>query len=270
MIISKSKEDLILEIKEAREKAKEITELEIRSELSELKKYSISDDLGKKMYARYFEDQILNYQKLKNNYKACVAAFKEYFKEYILKYTDDNTKFNFKQEELDFIVSTYLGTWNNPSTQDDPVYKAMLFDEIENLGEIVLETSIFKYKSDFAFAEINKIQNKINHNKKSKIKNEFSLWEIALICLYEDKHISDDNADGIANEYGYSSGQKLTQHFRNSYKRLNRVGTFESKQKAKNQIKRIRKIIPHLSVNAKKKALEELQDLKVNNASFLN
>lgn len=90
---------------------------------------------------------------------------------------------------------------------------------------------------------------------------------IALIHIYEGKHIAEENAKEIAAEYGWTaktSGKGLYQDYLKYSKRSDRTAkpTAETKKTLINKILLFERVLNHLSHKAKQQAIDEINILK--------
>lgn len=152
----KTKEDIINTVRSGKIEGAEIAKMEMESEISKLEKFGFSTEIGKKMLSRYFENAILDYERMSNHYKAFKDAFNEFIHNACLNTSDFNqSEFDLQKEELDFIASMYLSMFEenngNPSS---------LNDEINNLEYIVISTTIAEYKHKRALKTIENLKNR--------------------------------------------------------------------------------------------------------------
>ncbi|MBT3647256.1 MAG: hypothetical protein HN542_03335 [Flavobacteriales bacterium] len=91
---------------------------------------------------------------------------------------------------------------------------------------------------------------------------------IGLICAYEGRHIDrKNNAKEIAKEYGWTeenSGRKICQLYDFYCSPTNRIAIpdEETRTTLKNKIQLFNSAIPHLSPEAKLRALEDIKSLE--------
>jgi len=118
-----------------------------------------------------------------------------------------------------------------------------------------------------ACSAINQIKQFIEKEDKANsldADRELTLKEIALIHIYEEKQITRDNGDEIANNYGYKSGESLYQkytYYSSASNRKGRTNPF-TKKKMENKIKLFEGVVHRLSGKPKTRALDELTMLK--------
>jgi hypothetical protein len=103
-------------------------------------------------------------------------------------------------------------------------------------------------------------------NEDKNIKKGEKIKIIALLYYYNGQYITRDNAQSIANKYGYeakTSGEGLYQDFTYYANNINRKASGENKIKCNNRIKDQNRVIELLSnEEAKSKAITELNLLK--------
>lgn len=137
-----------------------------------------------------------------------------------------------------------------------------------------VELELRSLKSEIKKIERFYIENKANQSesgaavydafKPATKQPNLSLKQIALIHVYYDKVIDNQNKDKIAAKHYYTaknSGHKLYQYFNKYSKKIERTGVEITKQKTKNKIKLIKSIIEHLQPKTRKRALDELKNL---------
>jgi len=99
--------------------------------------------------------------------------------------------------------------------------------------------------------------------KDSEIKKpEFTIRQIALKLVYEDKTVSENNCDEIIKQFGHNSGRKLYLRFNYYHKLVNRTGDPGTPTKMNNKINLIESVIKTLPENRRSKAKDELNILK--------
>lgn len=88
--------------------------------------------------------------------------------------------------------------------------------------------------------------------------------QIALKYAYENKQITRENGNEIAKKYGHNSGEKLFQRFTYWLSSTNRKAkpTLFTPKRLKNKIELFESVIPYLSENNKKRAIDEIKILK--------
>jgi len=126
-----------------------------------------------------------------------------------------------------------------------------------------IETAI---KQAMGMAILDDIAKDIQEPEQPKGKDlhkKISVKQIALIYVYENDLITRENARGIANKYGYTSGEGLYQDFIKFSDEQNRSGrpTPLTPTIIKNQIKRIKSTIQYLSDAGKQQADKDLKKL---------
>ena len=107
--------------------------------------------------------------------------------------------------------------------------------------------------------DLNLINSSINNKKEN-----LTLRQIALIYVYENNHITIENANEIAKKYNHNSGTKLLQHYTYFFNRSNtksRPIPFTPK-KTTNKIKLFEGVIEILPEKFKEKANDELKIIK--------
>jgi hypothetical protein len=112
---------------------------------------------------------------------------------------------------------------------------------------------------------INKyLSGKLSNEPTAKAKPKFNLRQIALIYVYRNEQISDENANSIAMQYGYKSGQKLQRHYNQYFKTRDRTGDEGTKRKNENKYNFIESVLPYLEGDEKNKAKNELEIINRN------
>lgn len=110
------------------------------------------------------------------------------------------------------------------------------------------------------------MQPKPSDKEDKNIKKKEKMKVIALLYYYNGQYITRDNAQSIANKYGYeakTSGEGLYQDFTYYANNTNRKASGENKIKCNNRIKNQNRVIELLSnEEAKSKAITELNLLK--------
>lgn len=99
------------------------------------------------------------------------------------------------------------------------------------------------------------IQNKTNEQK-------LSLYQVALIHVYEGRLIDKDNCNAIAESYGWKSGEKLKKLYNNNLRRSQRVGSPGSDRPLKEKIKRLSSIVPIVSEGKRSDVIKDLEHLE--------
>ncbi len=85
--------------------------------------------------------------------------------------------------------------------------------------------------------------------KQSTVPNKLEQPQIALMHIYEKKIISKDNADAIALSYGHKSGNRLYNCYCAYCNVQDRTGGSEKEKKFKNNLQKIKSVIPLLVHN---------------------
>lgn len=103
-----------------------------------------------------------------------------------------------------------------------------------------------------------------NGNEIKKNTPKYSLSQIALKYVYENRSITRENGNLIASEYGYKSGEKLFQKFTYYSSSANRKGkpTLCTLKKIQNKIDLIESVIDILTNGNKNRAIDEVKILK--------
>lgn len=102
-------------------------------------------------------------------------------------------------------------------------------------------------------------ENRHATNKKEKT----PLPIIALLYFYQGKTINrKENADLVAKEYGWSSGEALFQDFSKYSSRLNRIAVEDTLKKSLNKLKQLETVISLLEPEFKEKAMNDVISLK--------
>lgn len=94
-------------------------------------------------------------------------------------------------------------------------------------------------------------------------KPELSLPQISLMLYYKGQKVTRKNGNDIAKEYGYNSGEKLFQLFTRFSSRSNRIGIEDTLKKNGNKLKLFESVIQELTLNAKQRAIDEMNILKM-------
>jgi hypothetical protein len=126
-------------------------------------------------------------------------------------------------------------------------------------GGFVMLTEAYKRKLEFLEEWVKNPVFNLN-NSKAKL----SLRKIALIYVYNKKPITRENSNEKAKKYGYTSGQKLLDHYNFYQKTLNRQADPDTTKKVlQNKIDLFDSIIEHVEDPANRKSLfEDLSKLK--------
>jgi hypothetical protein len=105
---------------------------------------------------------------------------------------------------------------------------------------------------------------KSNSEKTSQIKSNFIINELALIHAYNQVPITRKNCDKIAQENGFTSGQKLYQRYTWYTSPANRKGKPHpfSIKKLENKVGLIKAVLEYLKEEAKKRASDEITILE--------
>jgi hypothetical protein len=93
--------------------------------------------------------------------------------------------------------------------------------------------------------------------------NKLTINQIALKLVYENAHLTKENANETIKNYGYTSGHKLYQEFNFYHKRNNRTANPDkSKKVLENKINLFKSVIDLLDDKFKRKAIDECETLK--------
>lgn len=103
---------------------------------------------------------------------------------------------------------------------------------------------------------------KQTRSQKGPMKVALEKADIALICLYTDRHITEYNALEIAREFGHENAGRLYQDYGFYLSAANRLGVSENRIKDNNKVKRFEKVITHLTGSARDKAEDDLIVIK--------
>ena len=112
--------------------------------------------------------------------------------------------------------------------------------------------------------EESKTEQPLAENTENETVQILSLKQIALKYIYEGKQITRENGNEIAREYGYTSGEKLFQHYTFYTSVANRKGkpTPLTQKKLSNKIALIESVIAILPTDKQQRAVDELEILK--------
>jgi hypothetical protein len=104
----------------------------------------------------------------------------------------------------------------------------------------------------------------VSINKHTDNSSKFTIRQIALKHVYENKSITRENGNSIAKKYGHHSGEKLFQVFTEYSSPTNRKGapTNCTEKKLRNKIELFESVIETLSEKYKEKAIGEVDNLK--------
>jgi len=140
----------------------------------------------------------------------------------------------------------------NPNLPILPFYKEQLTLLMDNLKERRAVLGSFDK------------QETVDKITQPKVKPEFSIPEIALRYVYEGKHITSENSNLIAKEFGHNSGHKLYLDFNRFSRNSNRTGEPNpyTKKKMLNKIEQLENVICVLPEKFKPRAVADLETLK--------
>jgi len=145
------KETIIEKIKEAEELAKSIFKTNVKQELFELEQKKINNSHYLEMLLKLLASTINSYDNLKNYYKASNEQFAFLKSDYPEKLTDE--------DRLDFIAMIFASYLDfEATTKEEIETKLEVFNQLENIDNIVLETRLLElkcieYKKVWAFIE---------------------------------------------------------------------------------------------------------------------
>lgn len=94
----------------------------------------------------------------------------------------------------------------------------------------------------------------------SPINQDLSLKEIALLMVFQNKHINNDNKDSLAKKFGYKNGNKLIQHYNFYIRPVNRTANEQTKSKLSNKIELFERVV--LLLKDKSRIINEIEILK--------
>lgn len=227
-------------------------------------------DLGEgNAYVDSFSSERFDELHIGSNIK--VALTKDYIKGFRQGY------FEFKESVNFHIVTTALG-YDFPFMsfsmfiRDGITKKYETFESgLENgkkykAFEIILEDPL-SFESLFERMSQNVTVSKTNEISKNKTVTNISnksltLKEVALYLFYSGTNVNTKNRDNLAKKYGFENGNKLYQNYNFWSQKSNRYHYPGSKQKLKNQIKRIEKVLDLLPENKKSRVVQELKSLR--------
>lgn len=132
-----------------------------------------------------------------------------------------------------------------------------------------LEKAMNLIKSKFQNSQETSFLKKQKTNNKSS--SNLSLSEMALICIYKNENVSNENAQTILNEFGSSfKSNGLVKEY-NSYLRKSTRLDLGSKAKNKHHLKRLENVIEYLTKNdlPTSQAEDELELLKENTENYI-
>ncbi len=93
-------------------------------------------------------------------------------------------------------------------------------------------------------------------------KKDLSLRQIALLHVYKNILITEENCNSIANKYGWKAGQKLLEHYGFYRKTSNRIAEPETSKKLKIKINLFKSVFDLLPDDLKKLAEKDLKTLE--------
>jgi len=93
-------------------------------------------------------------------------------------------------------------------------------------------------------------------------KSKTPLMQIALLYIYENRRITNNNKNDIAHHFGHKSGHKLIQFYNKLIKSTDRTGDPGSNRMMKHKIRMFESVVSMLSDDDKKHAEKDLQHLK--------
>jgi hypothetical protein len=134
----------------------------------------------------------------------------------------------------------------------------ILTDSEKELAKRVYETYSHNYN------KLNEVIEKLDKRFSTgepKAKPEFTMKEIALRYVYEEKAITKENSNEIAKSFGHNSGHKLYLDFNFYSDKTNRKAKPETKKTMENKIELFEKVIEVLPDKYKQKAIDELKIL---------
>jgi hypothetical protein len=174
-----------------------------------------------------------------------------------------NSYMSIKDFSTSVDVRDYFLFWTEESIHF--LYNNIYLDIEKSSFKVNFDNIILKFKNSISEEEINireKVKNKMIIKVPLNSKEvKFTLREIALKYIYEDEWIHITNANEIAEEYGWVSGQKLIEYFREYSVEGNRIAN-DSKAKVKNMIKRIENVMEIIKSDFKEKPQNEITKLK--------
>lgn len=174
-----------------------------------------------------------------------------------------NSYMSIKDFSTSIQIRNYFLFWIDESINF--LYKSVYLDIEKSNFKVNFDNIILKFKNSISEEEINireKVKNKMIIKVPLNSKEvKFTLREIALKYIYEDEWIHITNANEIAEEYGWVSGQKLIEYFREYSVEGNRIAN-DSKAKVKNMIKRIENVMEIIKSDFKEKPQNEITKLK--------
>lgn len=134
----------------------------------------------------------------------------------------------------------------------------ILNDSEKELAKRVYETYSHNYN------KLNEVIEKLDKRfltGEPKAKPEFTMKEIALRYVYEEKAITKENSNEIAKSFGQNSGHSLYQKFNFYSDNTNRKAKPETKKTMETKIELFEKVIEVLPDKYKQKAIDELKIL---------
>jgi hypothetical protein len=172
-------------------------------------------------------------------------------KDYLLYLSDNNKILKIKKTEQKYILKKISKSNFISIGQNKSLLRAMTSNYLELKKWLKEKNSFLTPNNPLA--------------KEVKTKPNFSLRQIALIYIYQEKQITRKNGDQIARKYLHNSGEKLFHHFTYYSSQANRKGRTSpfTKKKMENKIKLFEKVANHPSINENKKALDELNILRI-------
>lgn len=149
----------------------------------------------------------------------------------------------------------------------------------DGIGSLTFTVHLFSLTNgriayNMPYEEVKQIESSIHNAKKAVQPKQtesntakLKVPQIALIHIFEDNQISEENASEIASLYGYTaktSGKGLYQDYLKYFLRKNRIAkpTADTKKTLQNKISLFESILIHLTESAKSKASDEIQMLK--------
>jgi hypothetical protein len=149
----------------------------------------------------------------------------------------------------------------NPQNEDS--YNRQLHKETPLCIQAIAFAKFYKYLREYNIHSAPSVVelSQIEENKKLKVP------VIALIHIFENKSLTEENAQIIAAKYGYNaktSGKGLYDDFLKYRSATDRKGNPDTKKKLKNKIALFESVLEHLSESARNKANDEIEILKKN------